>query len=108
MPGIMNESEFHRAVDAVLARIETSLEDADDLDVDLESGILTVTCPDGEPRDREPADAQPRDLGRGALRRLPLRACATASGATRARGDELFASLARIIESQAGVKTTWK
>jgi CyaY protein len=42
----MNESDFHSAVDAALARMETSLEDAGDLDTDLESGILTITCPD--------------------------------------------------------------
>src|SRR5260221_2861697 len=46
MAGIMNESDFHRAVDAVLARVEASVEDLPGLDVDLESGILTVTCPD--------------------------------------------------------------
>ena len=42
----MNESDFHRAVDAVLARIEASLEDEEGVDVDLEAGILTVSCPD--------------------------------------------------------------
>lgn len=44
---IMTESEFHRAVDAVLARVESALEDFGELDVDLEGGILTVTGPDG-------------------------------------------------------------
>jgi CyaY protein len=42
----MNETDFHRAVDAVLARIEAAAEAAD-LDVDLEAGILTLTCADG-------------------------------------------------------------
>jgi CyaY protein len=46
MPGIMTESEFHRAVDAVLARVEASVENLEGLDVDLESVILTITCPD--------------------------------------------------------------
>jgi len=43
----MNESDFHRAVDGVLARIELAAEASDALDVDLESGILTLECPDG-------------------------------------------------------------
>src|SRR4051812_33994497 len=43
---IMNESDFHRAVDAVLARIERAVEASGSLDVDLEAGNLTITCPD--------------------------------------------------------------
>ena len=50
MPGIMNETDFHRAVDAVLARIESAVEATDTLDVDLESGILTITCADDTTR----------------------------------------------------------
>ena len=44
---MMTESEFHLAVDAVLARIERALEDATDLDFDVVEGILTVECADG-------------------------------------------------------------
>ena len=43
----MNETDFHRAVDAVLSRIEAAVEDSATLDVDLEAGILTITCRDG-------------------------------------------------------------
>ena len=43
----MNESEFHRAVDAVLARIERAAEATEGIDADLEAGILTLGCPDG-------------------------------------------------------------
>ena len=107
MPGIMTESEFHRAVDAVLARVEASVENEEGLDVDLESGILTITCPD--------------DTRVIVNRQTPNREIwvAARSGGfhftwrdgqwrdTRS-GDELFACLARIIESQAGVNVDWK
>ena len=107
MPGIMNESDFHRDVDAVLARIESAVEDRDELDVDLESGILTVTCPD-----------QSRII---VNRQTPNREIwvAARSGGFHFRkhegawidtrsGDELFASLARILASQAGTQVAWK
>lgn len=98
----MNESDFHRAVDAVLARIEAGVEAEDRLDVDLEGGILTVTCPD--------------DTRVIVNRQTPNREIwvAARSGGfhflmrdgiwtdTRS-GEELFASLARIIERQAGI-----
>jgi iron-sulfur cluster assembly protein CyaY len=103
----MNESDFHRAVDAVLARIEAGVESSDELDVDLESGILTVTCPD--------------DTRVIVNRQTPNREIwvAARSGGyhftwregewrdTRS-GDELFASLARILAQQAGVEVEWK
>jgi iron-sulfur cluster assembly protein CyaY len=107
MGRIMTESEFHRAVDAVLARVEASLEGEGDLDVDLESGILTVTCPD--------------DTRVIVNRQTPNREIwvAARSGGfhftwrdgewrdTRS-GDELFASLSRILRAQAGVEPAWK
>jgi CyaY protein len=43
----MNESEFHRAVDAILARVERAAEACEGIDADLEAGILTLECPDG-------------------------------------------------------------
>lgn len=43
----MDESEFHRAADAVLAGIEAAVSGSGTLDADLEGGILTVECPDG-------------------------------------------------------------
>jgi len=97
----MTESEFHGAVDAILSRVEASLEGEDDLDVDLESGILTITCAD--------------DTKIIVNRQTPNREIwvAARSGGfhfvaregqwrdTRS-GDELFASLARIVKSQGG------
>ena len=103
----MNETEFHAAVDAVLARIERSVEDSDSLDSDLEAGILTIHCPD--------------DSRVIVNRQTPNREIwvAARSGGfhftwrdgewrdTRG-GDELFASLARILASQAGEEIAWK
>ena len=43
----MNESEFHSAVEEVLARIERAAEATQGIDTDLEAGILTLECPDG-------------------------------------------------------------
>jgi len=103
----MNESDFHRAVDAVLARIESGLEDEDSLDVDLESGILTVTCPDSSRVivNRQAANREIWVAARSGGFHFSHR-----EGEWRdtRSGDELFASLARIIESQAGVHVAWK
>lgn len=103
----MNESEFHRAVESILARIETSLDDADDLDVSLESGILTVECPDGSRVivNRQTSNREIWVAARSGGFHFTFR-----DGAWRdtRSGDELFASLARVIESQSGVKTAWK
>lgn len=43
----MDETEFHRAVDGVLSRIERAAEASGGIDADLEAGILTIECPDG-------------------------------------------------------------
>ena len=103
----MNETEFHASVDAVLARIERSVEDSDSLDCDLEAGILTITCPD--------------DSRVIVNRQTPNREIwvAARSGGFHFRpkdgewrdtrsGDELFASLTRILASQAGENIAWK
>jgi iron-sulfur cluster assembly protein CyaY len=103
----MNESEFHGAVDAVLARVETALEREEDLEVDLESGILTITCPDGT-----------RII---VNRQTPNREIwvAARSGGFHFRfdggewrdtrsSDELFASLERVIRAQSGVEARLK
>ena len=107
MPGIMTESEFHRAVDAVLARIEASVEDVDGLDVDLESGILTITCPDDT---RVIVNRQTPNREIWVAARSGGFHFSARDGAWRdtRSGDELFASLARVIESQAGVSIAWK
>jgi CyaY protein len=107
MLGIMTESEFHRAVDEALARIESSLENEQDLDVDLESGILTVTCPD-----------ESRVIVNRQTPNREIWVAARSGGFHFSRregewrdtrsGDELFASLARILASQAGMQVAWK
>jgi CyaY protein len=99
----MNESEFHRAVDAVLARIESALEDAADLDVDLESGILTVTCPDAT---RVIVNRQTPNREIWVAARSGGFHFAWRDGAWRdtRSGEELFASLARVIESQSAIR----
>ena len=99
----MTETEFHRAVDAVLARIESALEAVDALDVDLESGVLTVECPDTS---RVIVNRQTPNREIWVAARSGGFHFAWRDGAwrdTRA-GSELFESLARILASQAGVE----
>jgi CyaY protein len=97
----MQESEFHQAADAVLARIDAACAASDGLDADLEAGILTIECPDGskvivnrQAPNREiwvaaRAGGFHFRFGEGAWRD------------TRS-GEELFAALARLLETQAG------
>jgi CyaY protein len=103
----MNESDFHRAVDSALARMETSLEDADRLDTDLESGILTITCPDDSRIivNRQTPNREIWLAARSGGFHFSFR-----DGEWRdtRSGEELYASLARIIASQAGVEVAWK
>ena len=107
MAGIMTESEFHRAVDAVLGRIESSVEAHDELDVDLEGGVLTLTCPDATRVivNRQTPNREIWVAARSGGFHFTARESAWRD--TRS-GDELFASLARILESQAGVRVDWK
>jgi CyaY protein len=103
----MTESEFHGAVDAVLARIESSLENEEALDVDLESGILTVSGVDGAKMiiNRQTPNREIWVAARSGGFHFRWR-----EGEWRdtRSNDELFASLARIIESQWGSKARWK
>jgi CyaY protein len=103
----MTESEFHGAVDAILARIEASLEEEDALDVDLESGILTVTCGDDSKVivNRQTPNREIWVAARSGGFHFAFR-----DGAWRdtRSGEELFASLARVIASQARVEVRWK
>jgi CyaY protein len=103
----MTESEFHRAVDAALARIEASVEGEDELDVDLESAILTITCRDGS---RVIVNRQTPNREIWVAARSGGFHFASRQGEWRdtRSGEELFASLARVIESQAGVRVAWK
>jgi CyaY protein len=97
----MNESDFHRAVDAVLARVESAVEASDTLDSDLEGGILTVTCADGTRVivNRQTPNREIWVAARSGGFHFTFR-----DGAWRdtRSGDELFASLARVIASQSG------
>ena len=103
MAGIMTESDFHRAVDAVLERVETALEEHDALDVDVEEGVLTVGCPDGS---RIIVNRQTPNREIWVAARSGGFHFASREGAWRdtRSADELFASLARLIEMQAGVR----
>ena len=107
MAGIMTESEFHRAVDAVLARVESCVEAHDALDVDLEGGVLTITCPDAS---RVIVNRQTPNREIWVAARSGGFHFAAREGAWRdtRSGEELFASLERILESQAGVRVDWK
>ena len=98
----MNESEFHQAVDAILARIEAAVEAAD-LDSDLEAGILTIECPDAS---RIIVNRQTPNREIWVAARSGGFHFAHREGAWRdtRSGDELFASLARIVELQSGVR----
>ena len=102
----MTESEFQGAVDAVLARIESSLDD-DDLDIDLESGILTITSEGGAKViiNRQTPNREIWVAARSGG--FHFRFAGGEWRDTRSN-DELFASLARVIESQSGIKPRWK
>ena len=97
----MNETDFHRAVDAVLARIEAAVEESDTLDVDLEAGILTITCRDGS---RIIVNRQTPNREIWVAARSGGFHFVAREGQWRdtRSGDELFASLARIVASQGG------
>ena len=103
----MNESDFHRAVDAVLARIESAVETADALDVDLEAGILTLTCPDASRIivNRQTHNREIWVAARSGGFHFTFR-----DGAWRdtRSGEELFASLARVIAGQSGAKIAFE
>lgn len=106
MAGIMTESEFHRAADLVLARIESTVESIDGLDVDLEAGVLTIECADASRIivNRQTPNREIWVAARSGGFHFTWR-----EGAWRdtRSGDELFASLARLIESQGGARVAW-
>jgi CyaY protein len=103
----MNESDFHRMVDAVLLRVEAGAETQDALDVDLEAGILTITCPDGS---RIIVNRQTPNREIWVAARSGGFHFVHRDGEWRdtRSGDELFAALSRIVELQAGVGVDWK
>jgi CyaY protein len=102
----MNESDFHRAVDAVLAQVEGAVEAIDALEVDLEASILTVTCPDGS---RVIINRQTPNREIWVAARSGGFHFSQREGAWRdtRSGEELFAALARVIEAQSGVRVAF-
>lgn len=103
----MTESEFHRAVDGVLARIEASVENEAGLDVDLESGILTITFADDT---RVIVNRQTPNREIWVAARSGGFHFAWREGEWRdtRSGEDLFAALARVIDAQGAVRVAWK
>jgi CyaY protein len=97
----MNESDFHRAADAAMERMETALSAHDALDVDVEGGVLSIECPDAS-RIIVNRQAPNREIWVAA--RSGGFHFAHRDGAWRdtRSGEELFASLARLVEAQSG------
>lgn len=97
----MDETEFHRAVDGVLSRIERAAEASEGIDADLEAGILTLECPDGS---RIIVNRQTPNREVWVAARSGGFHFAWRDGAWRdtRSGEELFASLARIVLAQGG------
>jgi CyaY protein len=102
----MNETDFHLAVDGVLARIETAVEPHDALDVDLEGGVLTITCP-GDTRIIVNRQAPNREIWVAARSGGFHFAFRDGEWRDTRSGEELFASLTRLIEAQSGPRVAF-
>lgn len=102
----MTESEFHLAVDEILARIERSLEHAPDLDFDAVEGILTIECGDGS---RVIVNRQTPNREIWVAAKSGGFHFAFRDGAWRdtRSGADLFAALAEIIVLQGGPKLSF-
>jgi len=102
----MTETDFHREVEAVLARIDNALDEHEDLDVSLEGGVLTVECPDAS---RIIVNRQTPNREIWVAARSGGFHFAHREGAWRdtRTSEELFASLARLIEAQSGVEVAF-
>ena len=102
----MTETEFHRAVDGVLDRIESALGAHDALDIELEGAVLTITCPDDT---RIIVNRQTPNREIWIAARSGGFHFAWRDGAWRdtRSGDELFDSLARIIAAQSGERVAF-
>ncbi len=100
-PFPMEESEYHRAADAVLARIEAAVSSSGSLDADLEGGILTIECPDGS-KVIVNKQAPHREIWVAARSGgFHYRPSEGAWRDTRS-GEELFAALGAILAAQGG------
>jgi CyaY protein len=102
----MTETDFHAAVDAVLARIEAAVERSDALEVDLEQGVLTIGCPDAS-RIIVNRQAPNREIWVAARSGGFHFAFRDGAWQDTRGGGELFASLARIIASQSGERVAF-
>jgi CyaY protein len=102
----VNESEFHLAVDDVLARIERAAEASEAIETDLESGILTLGCPDGSRIivNRQTASREIWVAARSGGFHYAWR-----DGAWRdtRSSAELFAALREIVAAQAGERLSF-
>ena len=103
---IMTETEFHGAVEGVLARIEAALDAHDDLDVSLEGGVLTIECPDAS---RVIVNRQTPNREIWVAARSGGFHFRHREGAWRdtRSGDELFSALSRLVEAQSGEKVAF-
>lgn len=97
----MDESEFHRRADEVLARIERAAESTERIEADLEAGILTLTCPDGS-RIVVNRQAPNREIWVAARSGGFHYAWRGDAWRDTRGGRELFASLAEISAAQGG------
>jgi CyaY protein len=103
---MMTESEFHLAVDMIIARIERALEGAPDLDFDKAGGILTVECADGSRLivNRQTPNREIWIAAKSGGFHYAFR-----DGAWRdtRSGAELLAALAALIDLQGGTKVSF-
>ena len=102
----MTETDFHRAVEAVLARIDGALDAHDELDVSLEEGVLTVECPDASRIivNRQTPNREIWVAARSGGFHYVLRDGEWRDTRT---SEELFATLARLIKAQSGVEVAF-
>jgi CyaY protein len=102
----MTESEFHQAVDAVLARIERALDDAPELDFDTAGGILTIECDDGSRLiiNRQTPNREIWVAARSGGFHFAFRDGAWRDTRT---GEELFGALAALIARQGGAQVSF-
>ena len=85
----------------MLARIEAAVEASDALDVDLETGILTITCPD-DTRIIVNRQTPNREIWVAARSGGFHFAARDGAWSDTRSGEELFASLARIVAPASG------
>lgn len=97
----MDESEFHRAADAVLARIEAAVAESGTLDADLEGGILTIECPDAS-KVIVNKQAPNREIWVAARAGGFHYRLADGEWRDTRSGEELHAALARLLAEQGG------